>query len=472
MNCVKEKVEGCLHKNIPEYAALRNKPLNLWFTIRQTFRTWNTRYRHPRAARAYRQSERLWEAQAACIENGPATDDILENIGLEIATTMLDAVFDAWTIRSISQFAWRMGLYEATDVLSSAKFTFGLDSNRVMSLMNDGVSALCVSYKHVEWANQGHPRNKDKERVTRAITRVARRLSQKHLLFWCDVIGRSPRDGEWAQQGIDPYLTMPTLRIVSADLQEDIDDSFWMTVEKTAAILRGGFMTYNDDCGDLLLKGNDVTEMVLPTLDIPFSSVKLWLAKCVANPIMFYKNARCPEDKIKVLKYAYHSALSTNMTLRRLSLDVDGLVQLGSTSDFLAFIDDCHANPEHEPFLQISRPTDEILCDGEHGWCGLEDFIPAIKIVEPGAREIMNDQARHGSFKIREIRADEGPLSSVLCTPYKNLLWCSTLRLRVRNFQMSDNEMRGEVLSFRVASREEEESMINVPSLSGLFQLS
>ena len=412
----------------------------------------------PIANQAKKTCEQLCKQQHHAIRNGALTEEQERTFDLQIVHATLGAVFDNVTIQHISTFASRMGLYQLDQ--GTLVFKLGLTPEDVINLMKQRVSAVCISYKHTRRSNDGLPQ--DIVRVRKAVTEASRQLSQNRLLFWCDVIGHTPRGVSWAKQGIDPYLCMPTLRIVSGELREETHDSFWMNIEHVCAQCRGGLFSYDEDKATLRFRPHHEGYFIhVPNLSLPFKLAKIFASKLMCNPILYYRRARCEDDKLEVMKYAVSSlTFGQMMNLYQVQQNETRLLKIvpgKDIADLLALVSVGKKVIAMTRYLD--RPRGEIIIEDGERWHGLQESFPAAKILDPQTLEELNRHFREGAFCIRRMSPAVDNITDVISAPLVRLAWCSAMRLRINAFEEHEDHVSGRVVSFRVATEEEELSL-------------
>jgi len=414
-------------------------------------------WRNPIAAKASISTRIMFLKLAESYSDGSTTGQSIQK-AIQLSEVILGSVFDYSTIRQIAAFASRMGLYELKD--GKPYFLYVLNPEMLIVLMKEGVSAVCMSYKHTRISSDGLAR--DTRRIERAVAGAATQLSQKRLLFWCDVIGRCPKDVAWAQQGVDPYLAMPVLRIVSEKLKGEIEDSFWMNIELVASKLRPGLITFDED--SCCLKPYRLDDLTLstyfpPTNYMSFESTKLKLVRLICHPTLYYRRARFESDKLEFLKYAVQTAGLLQNSAVPMRFTADGFLKADNTwKDMASFSALCSIQMNYDVY-DLSRPENEIIVAEGESWLGHETWFPFFGILEPNTRAWVNENMALRFFEVRILSHNDDEdkdVSKILCRVRPTLFWRGTVRLRVRGLRVYPGHVTGKVVSYRLASKEEE----------------
>lgn len=450
--------------------------------IKQSFRnfrhSWNQRRKFVCIQKAVAYwNERIFEAEfTGGVSNFIEMDDIrtmrqrlyFERSGTMMLHHILKSTNDIFTIKVFKSFHARVSYFnnqitqgcktEFKPIYSPEELEYKFKTFRH--------PIVCLSYKHTRRGNEDiDGLLRDKERVSRCLEKLCERFSLNGIFFWCDLvypsstndIVSSSRRLPWAQEGIDPYIILPTVRIVSKRLQEEIDDSFWMCVEKAASDTHGGFFTYNEDedIEDVLLNETTTNEISLPAIT-SIAEVKCLVSSLICNPLLYYKKARCSEDKEKVLHYALRNAMreiehsernhgehaTEQEGIHVEDTQIDQLLKLIHISNTMGF-----------RFENIKRSTSSYV----DGWKGVSSFHPSFLLLPTHLRDELDETFRTSGTKVQQLENLVDGLSQIVCQPDFGTTWCTTLVLLVQDFREINEAVYGKVIKFRVASQDEEE---------------
>ncbi len=242
-----------------------------------------------------------------------------------------------------------------------------------------------MSYKHTRRSAANLPR--DRDRLHAVVRSVSAILERDRLLFWADVTGKTK--GTWAEQGIEPYLIMPTVRVVSRWMKEDIDLSFWMHVERIAAYIRGGLVTFDEDMRQFRF---DIGSIHIPSYASTLTLSRIALARAISIPALHNLKSMWEQDKLDVLKYAVQ-VLMPNLKSE------EGLLVLKDNATRTKFLGTV-LNTVPLYFADLPRPAFQTNLL-PNSWNGIEEMIPAVKVVDKLSRFCFNFLGRDQSGTAR-----------------------------------------------------------------------
>lgn len=417
--------------------------------------------------------------------NNVCTNSYLHETGIQLANMVLDSPFHPEVISLISKHYSRISIYDNSAPTSNTNFQSMPTEEHLFSLLNtENVRIVSISYKHTRIGNSNPLEvSNDRRRVLNCLQQVCKTLRIQKILFWCDLVYPSPdciispesRQIPWAKQGIDPYLLVPAIRMISDEQMEEIGKSFWMSVERVASIVSAGFITYYETHRKLLLESRDTNRSeMMPHHCAPFDDVKFFIGSVICSPILYYKKARYESDKDMILKYGIENALAKFEYFEYID-NTESETAMGSRK---IRIDDRHLG-EFLKMITVSvfasrslRRTLDRSTEYFQNWNGMASFFPALNVLNDEQRVILEEEIR-GTMKIKRLGenivyafSQHGyidRLTDVICQPLQGSSWCNTLVVTVHNFLEGDNEVTGSVRKFRIASEEEEEDLRHLP---------
>lgn len=408
----------------------------------------------------------------------PSSQSYLRETGIQLSKFIILSPLHHDVITLIAKHHSRISLFDnSVPIENIGKIFQSIHTEEHLNnlLHTENVKIVSISYKHTRIGNNDPIQvSNDRRRVLRCLKKVCDVLSIHRVLFWCDLVYPSPdlnmsSSGPqipWAKQGIDPYLLVPAIRMISEQQKEEISSSFWMNVERVASVLSGGFITYHETHGDLMLESRDRSSSgnILEMLHqhcAPFDDVKFILGAVICSPILYYKKARYESDKDLILKYGIENALSKFQYFEYIDNTENETTAIGSRKiriedrylgEFLKMITITIFSARNLR-LALDRSTEYF-----EYWDGMASFFPALNVLNEEQRGILEEQIRN-SMKVRRLEETIDDLSQIVCQPLHGSSWCNTLVVAVEHFLEGEEEVNGCVKKFRLASEEEEHQL-------------